>query len=324
MKPVLSHTSALEYWRSTRVEPRSYHVVSRAKNLLTTPPRTKLLVEPGPWWLSRPLHVLVGNDCTRRLSSNIISHVWSKKLPKGSVLDTGNGFYVCSPELCFVQLACSLSLIQLIELGFELCGTYDVSSDDIRSCASLTSTEKLTSFVSAMESVRGKKKATRALRFVTDNSASPMETSLTMLLCLPYSLGGYGLPLPQLNYRIDTIKRVKASAQASYYVCDLFWQNSNLAAEYDSDDFHTGVSRISQDSIRRDALATMGIFVVTVTRWQINDGGAMNLVAHLIASKVGKRLVYKDPDFTRKSLDLRRALLGKRNNPIKKTIDPTT
>lgn len=60
--------------------------------------------------------------------------------------------------------------------------------------------------------------------------------------------------------------------------------------------------------MRRDALISRGITVVTVTKWQLNDGGELNGIAHMIAERVGKRLRYKDPEFTRASLALRREL----------------
>ena len=34
-----------------------------------------------------------------------------------------------APEFCFLQMAGCLSLVQLIQLGFELCGTYAVDPD---------------------------------------------------------------------------------------------------------------------------------------------------------------------------------------------------
>lgn len=307
MDPILSHTSALEYWRSVRIGSRSFRAVEDPRSLLVCPPKKEDLAEPGPWWLTRPLHVLVGEATSRRVSSEVVSHVQSGPLPARAILDTQNGFCVCSPELCFVQTARSLGLAKTIELGYELCGTYDISVDDLRECAPLTSVERLTAFVEAVGAVHGKRTAVRALRYVVDGSASPRETILTMLLCLPYSLGGYGIPMPLLNYKVDLGKREQRIAGRGSLRCDLYWPDAKLAVEYEGQ-IHAEPDRISKDSMRRDALISRGITVVTVTKWQLNDGGELNGIAHVIAERVGKRLRYKDPEFTRASLALRREL----------------
>ena len=63
--------------------------------------------------------------------------------------------------------------------------------------------------------------------------------------------------------------------------------------------------------MRRDAVAAMGYTVITVTKWQINSGKDINGIAHVVAGRLGKRLRYKDPEFTHKCLELRRLLLGR-------------
>lgn len=308
MEPVLSHTSALEYWKSVRIGSRSFRFVQDARPLLDAPPKKGTLAEPGPWWLKRPLHVLVSNDAARRSSREAVSHVQGGALPPGSVLDSCNGFCVCSPELTFVQMATVFSLARLIELGFELCGTYDAADGDVRECMPLASVDKLASYVASLGRVHGKRKAARALRYVADGSASPRETTLTMLLCLPYALGGYGIEMPLLNRRIDLTRRARRIAGRNYLVCDLFWPDAMLDVEYDGGQ-HADPEHMSKDSMRRDALLSMGITVVTVTKWQLDDGGSFNGIAHMVAQRLGKQLRYKDPEFTRASLALRSELL---------------
>lgn len=308
MEPTLSHISALEYWRSVRIGSRSFRPVENAHLFLTESPRKGELDDPGPWWLTRPLHVIVAQDSLRRTSSEVVCHVESSALPFRSVLDTQNGFWVCSPEFCFVQMASILSLVKLVELGFELCGTYDASDEDLRECAPLTTVERLRAFLETLGPVRGKKKAARALLYVANGSASPRETILTMLLCPPYRLGGYGLEMPQLNHRLDLRRRERRIAGRGYLVCDLYWPCAKLDVEYDGGD-HAESERMEKDSMRRDALVSLGVTVLTVTKWQLDDGGEMNAIAHVIAGRLGRQLRYKDPEFTRANIELRRALL---------------
>lgn len=310
MDPILSHISALEYWRSVRIGTRSFRFLEDAAPALAATPRKSALAEPGPWWLTRPLHVLVSSRSARRSSSEIVSHVQSTPLPSRSVLDSCNGFCVVSPELCFVQMASFWSLPKIIELGFELCGTYDMSNEDVVECQPLTTVEKLSAFAESAERVYGRKRAFRALRYIANGSASPRETILTMSLCLPYALGGYGLPMPRLNHHLDLNARARRIAGRGYVVCDLCWPDTKLDVEYDGG-LHAEPEQIAKDSMRRDALLSMGYTVITVTKWQLNDGGEMNAIAHVVAECVGKKLRYRDPQFTRASIALRRELLGR-------------
>ena len=310
MDPVLSHISALEYWKSVRYGQRSFRALEDASPFLAEAPRKQELAEPGPWWLTRPLHVLVSSDAIRRTSSEVVCHVERAPLPPRSVLDSQNGFCVCAPPLTFVQMATQLSQPKLIELGYELCGTYDLWNDHFRECAPLASVEQLTAHVDRLGPVYGKRKAAQALRYVANGSASPRETILAMLLHLPYRMGGYGIEMPLLNHRIDLGKRERRIAGKNFLVCDLYWPEAKLDLEYNGSD-HADPEQMQRDSMRRDALVSMGITVMTVTKWQLEDGGEMNAIAHAVADRLGKRLRYVDPDFTRATISLRRELLGR-------------
>ena len=314
MEPVLGHDSALEYWRSVRGGGRSFYQVTHAKKLLSIPPREDDLPEQGPWWLSRPLHLIVGNDRVRRTSKEVVSHVWSSSLPKGSVLDTRNGFYVCSPELTFLQAAERLSLVDLISLGFEWCGTYDASHGELCSCAPLTTVAKLESFLSGACNMRGRKRAQHALRFVLDGSASPRETVLVILLCLPYKMGGFKLAPPILNQRIEVGSHARKVATKQHYRCDLYWPEARLALEYDSDAEHLGSRKASDDSSRRNALDALGINVITVTTRQIASCEDMRKIAINVARHLGKRLQFQEPSFSLANLRLRTELLGNKKS----------
>jgi len=110
-------------------------------------------------------------------------------------------------------------------------------------------------FSARMEGWIGHTRALRALRFVADNAASPMEAVLVMLLTLPYRLGGYGLPMPELNGIIYPKKRVSQFAGKSFYRGDLLWRDAGVVAEYNSDLEHASQNRIAMDAIRRSDLS---------------------------------------------------------------------
>lgn len=295
---VLSHTSALEYWLSVRTGSRSFVSVSYARFVGAQTPRLEYEKDSGPWWLTRPLHVLVTQKSARRLSRDLETHLWSGTLPKGSVLDTQNGFAVCSPELCFLQMSSLLTIHELIMLGFELCGRYDLDCGELRMCEPLTTTVKLRAFAKKSYMAKGRKKALRALQYVADNSASPRETELAMKLCLPRLLGGHGIKRPVLNHRFEVGAQYKKITRKSFFVGDLCWPRYRLIVEYDSDAYHASENKIARDASRSTALEAMGFIVITITNKHITDASSMRETAHAIAKCTQQRLQYKEPDFT--------------------------
>lgn len=317
----ITHTSALQYWR---INGKAQYIRGRRQfrgKLPVRPLDTYTLRKSTVWGLASPIDVMVNTPHARRKSKMVRPHVFCGTFPNNSFIDVGDGLFVASPELCFFQMANELPFIKLIELGFELCGSYSLSetsySDKEKRVAEkvpygrspLTSTKKLQAFVDRMAGVRGRRPALRALRYITDNSASPMETILVMLLILPYRLGGYGLPIPELNSRITPAKTIKRSSSKAFYSCDLFWPDVDLVAEYDSDSYHTGAERIASDSKRRNAITSAGILVITVTNQQIRSIVEFEKVAKLLAINMDKQLRYKNPGFLEAQRKLRGLLL---------------
>ncbi|MCL2825818.1 MAG: endonuclease domain-containing protein [Eggerthellaceae bacterium] len=241
-------------------------------------------------------------------------------MPEGSMISIGDGLYVGSPNLCFLQMANRLAFPKLLELGFELCGTYalpvpgaaseatDASQTSLYNRKPLTSKKSLIAFAEQMAGVSGAKAALKALHSIADSSASPMETILTILLTLPFRYGGYGFPLPEMNAKIRPAKTAKQNSNQSLYICDLYWPDVEVVAEYDSDTYHTGSDRISHDSQKRNSLEAMGVTVVTVTNRQISSIMQFEKVAKQIAVNMGRRMQYENPQFTQAQLQLRRTL----------------
>ncbi|WP_255467167.1 hypothetical protein [Raoultibacter phocaeensis] len=316
MDIVIGYESALAYWRSVGL---GFLHDSKARRRATLRAQKALAVEEKPQLeggnfrpagCGLPVHTLVGKDVLRTRTKSVTSSVWAT-LPERSIIDAGMGFLMSSPEFCFLQMATRLSLAKLIQLCFELCGTYAVVDDGSsrERSAPLTSVTKLRAFVQASSNAPGRTKALRALYYCMDGSASPMETVLTMLLCLPYGLGGYGIERPQLNYQVDVPSSMRSVTDRAYCKADLCWPEAKLCVEYDSKKYHLDPERQESDSRRRNTLVVLGFTMMVVSRGQIADGGAFNRLAKQIAIQTGKRLRYRDPGFTRKHLALRDELL---------------
>jgi len=248
----------------------------------------------------------------------MVQHVYRGETPSGCFVFAESGIMVSSPEFCFLQMANQLSLVKLIELGFELCGIYAMPAspgaeqprESKYELPQLTSTMRIEALLDRMPGTKGHQKAKRAIRYVQDGSASPMETKLAMLLTLPYKMGGYGLVMPELNGLVVPSKAARRSSSKSFYSCDLYWPEYDLAVEYDSNLFHTGPEHIAADSQKRNSLALLGITVVTVTSRQLQSSAEFKKIATILAGQIGKRLqTSRCPGFAAAQRDLRSQLL---------------
>lgn len=238
-------------------------------------------------------------------------HVWRPPLPDGAFLALGPDTFTSSPEFCFAQMAHLLSAPRLALLGFELCGSYALAEESpgFRARSPLTNVARLAAFIASLGSFKGVKRARLALSFLMDGAASPMESVLAALLCAPRSLGGYGLPLPRLNARLRLPASVRPMTGSAYFCCDLLWPEARVAVEYDSTMFHTGAERIAADSERRNALAYLGVDVVSVTRDQLMDPLRMDRVVRLLQKTLGADAALA-PDDGHLRAALRRELLA--------------
>lgn len=314
MKLIVSHGSALEYWRyvSTFRLPRPEP--ARIRTPGDRPSDAEILPLCARHALNPPLHLLVPKSERRPHTDNVVYHAREELLPCGSLAFVEEGLFVASPELCFLQQAAEASFPEIVDLAYELCGTYTPSfacTDRSFGQDPETSIPKLEAFMGRAKGMRGVNQAKRALRYALPNSASPAETVLSMLLTLPYLSGGCSLSQPQLNYRIDPGKHARKNASQDYYKCDLFWEKTKLAVEYDSNLCHTGGNRISRDSKRRDELAGLNVTVVTVTTSQLFNFQEFNKVARTVAKLLGERIQPRNESFPTRQLELRSVLLAK-------------
>lgn len=276
---------------------------------------TRMLRRKNPWGLSVPLNILVANGSARKSTVGLKCHSATLEFPYCSFIRVEPGLVVCSPELCFMQMASELSFVELVTLAYELCGSYRLGNKSdpdrgFRDDLPLTSTARLIEYATKAIGQKGRVKALRALAYTADNSASPMETILTLLLALPCKQGGYGFSLPRLNYPLDVPRKTKSSGDKPRYYCDLYWPDSKLAIEYDSDAYHAASDRIARDAIRRNALSLAGATVITVSRRQIQSTTEIHKIAVLLSKHQNRRLRLPLTEFTGRRATLRKQLLS--------------
>ena len=246
--------------------------------------------------LTSPVSLLVGSRGARRILGGAVCRVWEGALPERAFLKAGRSrdLFVSTPEFAYIQMAFGCTSIRLIVRGFEACGAYWTTQRDMRGFSArepLTTPEAIGRMLSSTGAARASRKVRRALQHVCPGAASPMESALVMLLCLPCSMGGYGFSHPSLNYRVAVPLKYGDRIPQGYFLCDLYWDEARLDVEYDSTMFHAGSSReLVRNSIRRDGLALLGVSVVTVTAGQVYDVDEFDRVARLIAKKLGHRV----------------------------------
>ena len=266
------------------------------------------------------LYILVPNAKAKRHVRNVCQRACSCEVPRGSFMRLGDQVLVPSPELTLILLSRHLGLVELIAVGMELCGRYRMvggssssllrSSDTIYNQDPLTSPQKIARLLERMKDFPGVQKARRACKYMEAGSASPMETYLYLLLCLPYSLGGYGLERPMLNAKRKVNTHAEAFTLSRTLVPDLYWPSARLDMEYDSDEFHSDPESLRKGARRTLALRAMNVDVISMTYDVVIDAEAFHAAARLAAKKLHKRMSTPGKSFEAKRDVLRATLLG--------------
>ena len=324
MDSYYGYETALWYWRMAA--PRN-HAPRRV--MRTVPPKSCVRsdvqeMQHRPNWLDPDMlemcqgvvHPLVFHKADLRSDSSQCWHLWGN-VPRDAFSPAGEGSFVASPEFCYLQMASVLAFNELVLLGMELCGFYCLDPNEEegfgRRPEALTSCEKIQEFLAQNEGARGRRAAETALRYVADRAASPMESAVYLLLCLPYKRGGYGLPRPSLNYQIELDEKAAKLSGGRFRWGDLCWPDASLDLEYLGRSSHEGSESMLSDRRRTLAIEEAGYEVIEITEEQVLDLAAFDIVAARIAARLGKRLDKKKCGVTPDRKALAAVLFGFRS-----------
>lgn len=240
-----------------------------------------------------PRHFLAALPQHYTAEDSVRPHKTVTPLPRKSVMRLSEHVCFASPELAFMQEASlSRDWFALLQLCFELCGTYQTKSTAPMNgyqVPALTSVSSLRSFANRNHSLRGARRVLRLLPYVADASASPRETQLALLLGLPTRYGGYGLGMPHMNYELETTEAARSLTGKWSFRCDLCWPAAKLDVEYQSTEMHSGEVQRLSDSRRAHALEAMGWQTVWITNNELLSCNAMDTIATTLFKKIGKR-----------------------------------
>ena len=255
------------------------------------------------------LHVLVSRPGERSASAGVRSHVLGAPLPGGSFVRVAPGICSVSPELLFVQMARRLSFARLVLFGFELCGKYTIVSTSGQGAYAhhyepreqVTSVSRIASYLDSLPKVAGLKRARRALRFVSDGAESPEEAKMVAAACLSTAEGGYGLPLPYMGYRVDGAERFRR--------CDAYFSRGRVDLEYNGV-VHDSADAGARDAQRANALESLGVTVISVTRCELRDPDKFEKIVRRVLRCSGRRLRIRSRHFYKRRAALWTQLFG--------------
>ena len=331
MQAYICGDSALEYYRANRFpsvnpdeNPKHLTLDDAAGNISDLDSvRLYGLSLPTPS-AETPLHLLVPSVKRRGRSKGVYATSWSKELPAGSFIEGNEYVSIASPEFLFVQMARKLSLVELVELGMELCGTYRLACAEYSTryeCPTLTTRSKLALYIRRAKGMPGVKEAYAALKFIAEESASPMETVVYLLLCLPRRMGGYAFPRPTLNSEVKfNAAGKKFTLRRSSYP-DLCWEDAKVDLEYQGST-HEEVDRRAEDIMRRKALERMGYTVLELAYAEVTNLDLFHANVRSLANMLGIRLRSSgESNFRAREEKLRATLLGTRTERLQEWED---
>lgn len=298
---------------------------------LASGPRQLALLNLDLGAFSRPLHLLVPTAASRSRSKVALAHAWSGPLARRSLLATpSEKLLVSSPEFTLLQLAgpplpkasdddrllfgrldpgdplrplddptrwaAAAREVRLAQTAMELMGTYrraeGAGARTSYDKTPLTSYNALSHFADELPSARGIELFRTTLGRSMSLSFSPMETMLALVLTLPTSLGGYGLPRPILNVRLRAGQGGISSQRT--ILPDLYWPEREVLLEYESLEFHEGISghlgtneKLAHDAERANTLLAMGMHPFVARPRQVLDLARLDLLAQQVAKRLG-------------------------------------
>ena len=199
--------------------------------------------------------------------ANVALHICNSKVLPLMLLpiDTDLKGFVTSPEFTYLQIAPKLDFIGTILAGSALCSDYFLNQNghggvSQRQNGPLTNRAAIAKFLAAQGRKRGIIPAKRALQHIVEKARSPREASLTLLLCLPYNLGGFNLGTVELNKPIELENRygekITRIPDLTIQLKDKRQKQATVLLDYDPAVTHAGGQRVMRDLDRENELVT--------------------------------------------------------------------
>lgn len=319
MSIVLSHNTAKAVYQAAySVSAIGTEPCSPAKIYGARP--SKDLLDSAADWLARhnvaldndaPLDTTVFERANVRSMTGCKCHVSSKRFAGSRFIKLADDIYIVGVELCALQAATYLPFRELVEYYFELCGAYSLGHDTSTSYTerfALTSTSSLKHFFNSLIDCKGLELARKAIQCVRDGCRSPMETAFAMMLTLPRREGGLGISEIETDYEVKVTAAAKNLTRREKFYMDAYLKRSRTDIEYNGFQ-HDAEEDRAIDEERKNALASMGYGIITVSRYSFMHASAFARVMEAIQRKEGIRPSRLPKDFAIKQEELRQFVL---------------
>lgn len=292
----ISHDSALHYWRTN---PPYYVLDGLRQNIRklqccpTTAEEARRVIPSEAEFGPQPFDVLVPPGAKRVDAPRLRHHVQTADLPPHALCPVYGGIHAVSPEVCLVQFCATHSHLEAFEVGMELCGTYALRPAAIEDKADrdypLVDASLFKRHVESWTGLWGLTTARDVANYLVNGSASPMETKLYLLLCLPQKYGGYNLERPELNPPLEVPLSAREAFRQEKVKPDILWRKARVVVEYDGS-YHDDEHQMARDAFRKSIMENMGYTVFTFKRWHVYDPLVFDEMVRALAKRLGKRI----------------------------------
>ncbi len=215
--------------------------------------------------------------------------VRKSKVPQDAFIKINDEVGVSSPEYTVIGLAPYLSIPQLASFVCEITGKYNLTWEKegrfLGEQGPVSTTGRCLEFCALVKGMHGVGKARKAVALATDNCASPKEAELFLMLTAPKTIGGFGLPMPEMNVSFDVPQQYQPYLNRSTISPDMLWDN--VAVEYDSDLYHSKSHELSDNARKANVLSSMGIKTLPVRKEDLYNVSSIMCLHDVIAKNIG-------------------------------------
>lgn len=267
------------------------------------------------WDDDSEVHVLVPRSAARRSNSGINVTSSSADVPPGLFLTASPNIIVPAPELCFIQCCETLSFVDALALGLELCGTFSMkeSPDNGRTategapgyqeCEAAMSARGLAKAIVRLPRMYGVNMARKVSSHLLDNARSPMEAILAGMFHLPFAQGGFGIRDMQLNHKIPFGRTAMDASGMPYVICDAYIPSAKTALEYNGR-YHDDPQARLHDERKSLGLEALGITMLPLNQDTLRSVDALEAVARIIYKRKGQRYRSRSKNSAVKRIEL--------------------
>ncbi len=314
----LSRESALEFHRKRRVAaalgkpyPKIYEVPRLSDGRISFKRLARDLE------LATPLHLTVPHDRPR------VKSVYTKcrfMRDEARTMPICPGIDVATPEEALFQICKGNSQLRQLLFAYELCGSFAICPETedgfINGLAPLTTPQDILKYASEKSGNHDSPRyriLNRVIASLVAGAASPAEAKLCLAIVAPRSIGGQGLPKPELNTEIPVCDAATYLTQRRLIRPDELWKGRKLILEY-MGSHHAEAIRMGDDASRDNALNAMGYRVIHVTKRQVQDPGLYRGLMELLRKELGMRKYIPSQQMIERQEALRAMLFGTQGN----------